>query len=255
MKLEKIINFLNEEYPIESAYLEDYIGMQLKGKDEITTVYVTLDITLKVIEEAINKKVDLIIAHHPLFYGEKEELIKKDLILKSKVDLLKKLNINVYIIHTNADFNPISISYSQALALELENINQIDLNQAVKANLRKEKTLIDFIKYIKNTFDIKNKIRTNIPNNLLPTKKLIIASGAMGDLIYDYKYRDSIFVIGELKYHHWIYANDNNVKVIEIGHQTEDIFVSMIKNYFKSNDYFKELIIIKNKEDHVYRTI
>lgn len=255
MKLEKIIEILEKEYPSESAYSEDYIGLQLKGKEEVKNIYITLDITMKVIEETLNKNIDLIISHHPLFFGDKEKLIEKDFLLKSKVNLLKKKNISVFVIHTNADFNPNSIAFSQALGLELENIEQINLNQAVTANLNKKKTLKEFIQYIKNTFDIKDKLRTNIFNDYLFIKNLIVASGAMGDLIYEHKYKDYVFIIGELKYHHWVYANDNNIKIIEIGHQTEDVFIYMIKNYLKENDLNKDIKIIINREEHFYRTI
>ena len=78
MKKQKLINILEEEFPIMAAYPGDYIGEQIKIKDNIKKILITLDITIDVINQAIINNVDLVISHHPFFFGEKDDLLKKD---------------------------------------------------------------------------------------------------------------------------------------------------------------------------------
>lgn len=255
MKREELIKILQEEYPKEVASEDDFIGLQITGSNEIKKIFITLDMTLGAIEQAIDKKADFIITHHPIFYGEEEELIKKDALLRDKVNLLKKLKINVFVIHTNADFNPVSIAYAQALQLNAIEIQQLNDNLGISASLKEKTSLNQLIKIIKRTFNINNYIRSNIYNDELKIDKIIIGSGAAGDLLYNPKLKNNIFLIGEMKYHNWIFANDNNIKVIEIGHKTEEIFTELVENFLKEENVNSISGIYIYKDENVYRTI
>ena len=62
--LEKIAPLhLQESYDNSGLQVGDYNG-------EVKGVLVSLDVTLEVIEDAINQKCNLIIAHHPVIFGE-----------------------------------------------------------------------------------------------------------------------------------------------------------------------------------------
>lgn len=84
---------------------EDYDNSGLligNNNDEINQVLICLDVTPKVIEEAINTKSDLIIAHHPvIFKGLKR--INKDSLVEEVVYKAIKNDIAIYAIHTNLD--------------------------------------------------------------------------------------------------------------------------------------------------------
>src|SRR5690606_37302195 len=65
-------------------------------------VMVTLDVLESVVDEAINKKVDLIIAHHPLLFKPIRQININD--TKGKIiHKLIKHDITVYAAHTNLD--------------------------------------------------------------------------------------------------------------------------------------------------------
>lgn len=89
--------------PQHFAYDWDHIGLQVGSKNEKTTkVLVTLDVLESVVEEAIEKGANLIVAHHPLLFKP----LKKVDFDSVKGKIVKKLiehNITVYAAHTNLD--------------------------------------------------------------------------------------------------------------------------------------------------------
>ena len=69
MTIKELTDDLEKIAPL--SYQEDYDNCGLIVGDanaEITNVLVSLDVTLEVIEEAISKNCNLIIAHHPVIF-------------------------------------------------------------------------------------------------------------------------------------------------------------------------------------------
>lgn len=93
-----------EEFaPMELAEAGDPVGLQIGTLDKpIKKILVTLDIRPEVVEEAIEKGVDLIFAHHPIMFRAAKNLITDNPQNKMYADLLKH-NIAVYGAHTNLD--------------------------------------------------------------------------------------------------------------------------------------------------------
>ncbi len=103
MKLFQIIRKVEEFYPKHLAMDWDKIGLQLGDENkEVTSILTALEITNEVIEEAKEKKVDLIIAHHPLIFNPISELSYKDAQNKKIIELINS-DIAVYVAHTNID--------------------------------------------------------------------------------------------------------------------------------------------------------
>lgn len=93
-----------EEYcPLWLAEEGDPCGLHIGTLDrEIQRVMMTLDVRPEVVQEAIDKKVDLLIAKHPPIFRPISRLTEDDLQTKMYIDLLRN-NISVYAAHTNMD--------------------------------------------------------------------------------------------------------------------------------------------------------
>ncbi len=253
MKREKIISLLEKEYKPNNAWKEDFIGLQVTGKDEVNNILVTLDITLETISQAINDEIDMIIAHHPLIFGEKEIVVKENIMLKSKLSLIEKANINVFIIHTNIDFGINSLAFSQGEKLMLSEMKTIDNNEAIIGKWEEKfETSVALIEEIKERLKINYQLRTNIIGNKTFTN-IVIGSGAAGEIIYDPSLQDSLFLIGELKWHQWVYANEMNINVLELGHFSENIFKEKTRNFL--NNLIPEIKVLEGIEENGYSSI
>ena len=103
MKAKELIAFLEEKYPKNLAEEWDNVGLLLgDGEKEINRVLFALDVTYKVIDYAIEEKIDMIITHHPLIFKPIKS-IRKEENLGKKIFSLVKAEINVYTLHTNLD--------------------------------------------------------------------------------------------------------------------------------------------------------
>ena len=228
MNREELIEFLNEEYPPIVAMEDDVIGLELTGKEEINKVLVTLDISLDVISQALAEEVDMIISHHPLFWGDAEEILKENPLLKAQVQMLVDKKINVFSIHTNADFAPNSIAFNQALALDTKEIEQTDENHSVIAKLESEMQVKDLVNLIRERLNLDYSFRTNAELTDY-IEELHIASGASGELASSELNMNRLFIVGEMKHHEWVEANNVGHKILEIGHFSERVFKYMIQ--------------------------
>lgn len=122
MIIKELTDYLEKIAPL--SYQEDYDNCGLIVGDsntEITNVLVSLDVTLEVIDEAISKNCNLIVAHHPLIFRGLKKLNGKNYIEKSVIKAIKN-DIAIYAIHTNLDNVANGVNFKIAEKLGLKNI-------------------------------------------------------------------------------------------------------------------------------------
>ncbi len=103
----EFIDRLETYCPLFLAEEGDPVGLHIGTLNRpIKRVMMTLDVRPDVVEEAIEKKIDLIIAKHPPIFRSIKRLVTDDFQTKMYADLLKH-DIAVYAAHTNMDIvNP-----------------------------------------------------------------------------------------------------------------------------------------------------
>jgi len=113
---------LFEQFSPKSYALEgDKIGLQIgKLNKPIQHVMITLDVVEEVIDEAIEKKVDLLIAHHPPIFRPLKKLTT-DTTYGRMIEKCIKHDIAVYVAHTNLDVAIGGVNDLLADALQLHN--------------------------------------------------------------------------------------------------------------------------------------
>lgn len=103
MKIKEIISKFEEFAPL--AIQEDYDNSGLNvgnPENEITGVLLSLDVTEEVIDEAINLKCNLIVAHHPLIFSKLKKITGSNYIERTIIKAIKN-DISIYCAHTNLD--------------------------------------------------------------------------------------------------------------------------------------------------------
>lgn len=103
VRLREIINYLEHIAPLRLQESYDNSGLIIGDENmEISSVLVTLDVTEKVLEEAIEKKVQLIVSHHPIVFSGLKKITGKNFVERSIVKAIKN-DIAIYAAHTNLD--------------------------------------------------------------------------------------------------------------------------------------------------------
>ncbi|MFP7444265.1 Nif3-like dinuclear metal center hexameric protein [Bacillus infantis] len=117
----QIISLFEEFSPKNLAMEGDKIGLQIGGlNNKVQNVMIALDVLEEVVDEAIEKNVQLIIAHHPPIFRPLQK-INTDTAPGRIIEKLIKHDISVYAAHTNLDVAEGGVNDLLAEALGLEN--------------------------------------------------------------------------------------------------------------------------------------
>lgn len=103
MHIKDIIEFIENKFPLDLQESYDNCGLTYGHlHNKLKGVLVCLDVTDKIVEEAIEKKCNLIVSHHPvIFQGLKKINLKS---MNSRVlEKCIKNDIALYALHTNLD--------------------------------------------------------------------------------------------------------------------------------------------------------
>lgn len=103
MKILEITSFLETLAPLSLQESYDNAGLLTGNSDwNCTGIINTLDATEAVVMEAIEKKCNLIIAHHPIIFSGLRKITGKNDVEKAIITAIKN-DIAIYAIHTNLD--------------------------------------------------------------------------------------------------------------------------------------------------------
>ncbi len=248
MKIYDIIKEMEELSPIYCAEEWDNIGLLIGNKQsEAKAVLVTLDVTPKVINEAIQKGVNLIISHHPLIFKPLVKITEDDYI-GSMVLKLVRSGISLYSAHTNFDSasgglndilcNMISLRDLEVLSNELHFNEGGTYGIGRVAHISEEITIEKLINKLKTALNIDNVIYTG--DEKRKVSKIAVCTGSGGSLVQDCINKNiDVFITGEIKYHEAQIAVENGVDIIVLGHyESEFIFVKFVAEHLTK--YFSQ---------------
>ena len=216
--------------PLQESW--DNAGLQIGLTEaEVSGALLCLDVTEKVIDEAIAKGCNLVVSHHPLlFRGLKQVSDAND--VQRTVRKAIKADICVISMHTNMDNAQGGVNFKIAERLgatPVGSVSPVDPNERIPmvlAELSQPLQAQAFIALVKERFDVK----CAMCNELLqrPIKKVAICGGA-GDFMLDEaiaKGADA-FITGEMHYHQY-FGHEQQIQICVIGHYESEQFTAEI---------------------------
>ncbi len=220
----QIMDMMEQYAPEELKESYDNVGLLIGDKEcEITNILVTLDCTLKVIDEAIEKGCNLIVTHHPIIF-KKPSNITKDTLLGKKIIKLIKNDINVFASHTNLDstsqgINEIimeKLNFCRSEILEVSSVSSsAGLGRII--TLEKEMSLAELIDLIKDKLNIDKLRFCGEEEQVL--KRVALINGSGQDYISEaIKKGADCIITGDTTYHYVSDCNEENISVIDAGH-------------------------------------
>lgn len=237
IKVNNLIKYLNDIFPQVTAAEWDKVGFQIEevynlpSQDEIYTVVVCLDVTKEVIEKAIELKSNFIISRHPFLFNSLEEELKNPAKRRMR-NLLIEHEIQVFSIHTNYDCsvsqNIIELLSTQFNIKKVEKVGET--NEGYKINLLNDVTLKELVDKMKFIFGRK---QANLTKNIdleKFIKKFYLTTGSGASTMSYLELENEVFITGEAKWDQWLYADQNNIDLITVGHYMENHFIDDIKN-------------------------
>lgn len=223
MDIVKIINLIEDFAPLDLQESWDCCGFQIDSKKkDIKKILLCISVTEQIINQALEKNCDLIVAHHPLFF----------------IPFSFNMGIPIYSAHTNLDRTN---GGTTDTLIDLLDLNCQKIPNANKPHdfvrgieLKEEVSLDNFTKVLKEKLELET-LRVANNYNKQKIKRIIFCSGSGADFLqYANQVDADAFVTGDVKYHT---ALDSDVIIIDVGHfESERPVLKSLEKLFKSLD-------------------
>jgi dinuclear metal center YbgI/SA1388 family protein len=229
MELSKFIKLLELEFPPETAWSEDKIGLQYRSnKSQIKNIYLTLEVNEATINEAIEKQTDVIITFHPLIFKPLSEINSEERIGSLLTQLIKN-DIHLYAIHTNFDSHPEGTSYELCRRLGLEVSNYLEPNENIANRgmgiIAELNESIKLEELLANLTQVCNSpIKYSQPPSLEINKLAILGGSGSSYINVAVEKNCDAIITADVKYHDFHNAS-GKISVIDPGHYEMEQFV------------------------------
>lgn len=242
VKISEIIDRLETFAPIELQEGYDNCGLQVGDRDmSVDKALLCTDVIEAVVDEAIEKNIKLIIAHHPLLFRGLKQITGKSYIERIVCKAIKN-DIAIYCAHTNMDKCYGGVSYKMAEKLNLNNVMPLVADEKdSKTGLGCIGELVEpidakeLLMKIKLIFNVKTIRHTKLLSHKI--KKIALCGGAGAEFasIAASKGAD-MYITADLKYHDF-FSFDNQTVIADIGHfESEQIIKEIF--YEQLIDFF-----------------
>ncbi len=234
MKIEDIIAVLESFAPKSYQEAYDNTGISTgETKDNCTGVLVSLDCTEDVVQEAIIKKCNLIVSHHPLIFRPIRQILADNGVGKALIRAIKA-GISIYSIHTNLD-NILS-GVNTAIADKLKLINRKVLlakadnpgvGSGMAGDLSEPLSENQILARLKEQFGV--PVIRHSPLTGRTVTRVAVCGGAGSFLIPNaLDEKVGFFVSSDIKYHEFFGAEGKMV-IADIGHfESEQFTIDLI---------------------------
>ncbi|MDA0783994.1 MAG: Nif3-like dinuclear metal center hexameric protein [Bacteroidetes bacterium] len=253
LRIHEIVSAFEAVAPLALQESYDNSGLIVGDRDaEVTRALLCLDCTEAVVDEAIGKGCDIIIAHHPIVFGGLKRFTGGDYVQRTVIKAIQN-NIAIYACHTNLDNvlrGGVNERIAQQLGFDVERVlrpiaadfgsfaNQggfVDsevfrtAGPGVLCNLQKPMNVLDFLQHVKERMGAKVVKYTKCDVEVVG--KVAICGGAGSFLIGDaLRAGADAFITSDVKYHEFFDAQ-GKMLLCDIGHyESEKYTIDLFSN-------------------------
>lgn len=238
MKCREIIEHIEKTYPLSAALDFDNVGLLAGNTEkEVKRIYLALDATTEVIQNACEWHADLLITHHPLIFSPLKRVTNEDFVGRRVMQLIRN-DISYYAMHTNYDVLGMAKLIGGALGLQETQTLDVTMDTDGQeegigkiAILPKEMTLKECCEYVKQRLHLESvgvfgDLETNV-------KRLAVSPGSGKSAIRPALQKGAdVLVTGDIGHHEGLDAWEQGLAVIDAGHYgTEYLFMEDLKAY------------------------
>jgi len=228
MTVQDIASVIEEFAPLPLQEDYDNAGLQVGFRDRhVSAVLLCLDVTDEVLEEAIRRKCDMIVSHHPLIFRGLKNLTGADDTQRIVIRALEA-GVAIYSAHTNLDSTWNGVSHEMAHMLGVTGIEVLSPRAGdPRAGLGvigdiEPTPKLEFLRKVKEKFGVK-ALRYSTQSPALVIKRVALCGGSGASMISDaIRAGADLYVTGDVKYHDFTtYGLD--MVIADIGHYESEL--------------------------------
>ena len=256
MNIKEVVTTLESFAPLPLQESYDNAGLQVGlTATEVSGVLLCLDVTEKVIDEAVATGCNLIVAHHPLLFRGLKQI--SDVTQSERcVTLALKKDIAIYAMHTNLDNAEGGVNYEIAHRLGLENIKFLQPNaqgggSGVIGSLPTELSARAFLQLVKKEFGVECLMHNELLKR--PIKTVALCGGA-GDFLLEEAVRQhaDAFLTGEMHYHVYM-GMEQAIQIVVAGHyQTEQYTKDLVARILRKQCEGLNIVVSQVSTNPIY---
>lgn len=253
-----IIQVIETTYPKHAALEWDNVGLLVGRTDKaVKRIYVALDATDDIIDDAISKNVDMLITHHPLLFTPLKTITDEHFISNRVVKLLQH-DISYYAMHTNYDVLGMADLSGNILGLSNMEVLEVTDDEAgigigKVGMLPMKMTVAECCELVKERFCLETVKVFGDVNKIVERVAVSPGSGkGMADIAL--AKQAEVLITGDISHHEGIDAVAQGIVIIDAGHYgLEHIFVDDIVAYL--NKHFSDIMIQNCEHIHPFQVI
>lgn len=262
MTARELIQKIEERFPLDKAAQWDNPGLQAGRKNkEVKKVYVALDATMEVIDEAVRWGADMIVTHHPVTMDGIKSITSETLKGRKYFELISH-DICCYASHTNYDILEMAEAAGNMMKLQKPEILEITGVDGMTAqyigfgrvgSLVRPVTLRECGELVKTIFRLDNvKIFGDLDQVI---QRVAISPGSGKSMIGPaLRAKAQVLITGDIGHHEGIDAVDEKLAVIDAGHYgLEHIFIDRMAEFIQKEG--RELEIKKAQTGSPFEVI
>ena len=253
-----IIAVIECTYPKHAALEWDNVGLLVgRTEKEVKKIYVALDATDEVIDEAIASGADMLITHHPLIFSPLKKVTDEHFIGNRVVKLLQH-DVSYYAMHTNYDVLGMAELSGEILGLcngDVFEVTDEECHIGIGriGSLEQDMSLEECCKLVKDAFGIPT---VKLFGDKKMTVKRVAISPGSGKKMTDTALQKGadVLITGDIDHHEGIDAVAQGLAIIDAGHYgLEHIFIKDMVEYLER--YTNDVVIEKAEIIHPFQVI
>lgn len=220
VRVKEILSKLENVAPYELAEHWDNVGLLVGDPEqEVTGVLCALDITLDVVEEAIERGCQLIVAHHPVIFTSVNRVTTDTVTGRILIHMIRN-HISGICMHTNMDCAEAGVNDLLAASLGLTDVVNMEAGDNKMlgrvGNLPQAMTLKEFAQHVKASLGA-GGVRVADGGHMVT--RVAVGGGACGKLMdFAVAKGADTFVIGDSSYDLMQRAHDIGLNLVDAGH-------------------------------------
>ncbi len=232
VKLHDIFDAISELAPVDMKLGDDNVGLLVGSwEDEVERVLVALDITSDVIEEGKRLGADLIVSHHPMFFGLRA-LSDSDT-TGARALALARSGMSAICMHTNLDVAPGGVNDALCAALGIEDAEPFGAEACGRVGYVPEQGLFDFMAHVKAALRADGLRYVDAGR---PVCRVAVLGGAGGgNMTEAFEAGADTYVTADVKHHQFLDARELGMNLIDAGHfSTENVVVPVLRELLEN---------------------
>jgi dinuclear metal center YbgI/SA1388 family protein len=222
---------LYQAYPKTDALADDRFGLQVGDRAAIVTrIAIALDQTVPMVEAAAQAGCNLLVTHHPAFWMAPTSFIEAPSCASADGATVYKAaqkGVSLLAMHTNVDcapsaasmlLEPVGLQYDAPLrAHGTGSLGQL-------AEPAGDRTYIE-LKELASSYKQKfGRVAKVWGDPTKPIFKAAACSGGASEVVEEVvQAQVDCFITGELRHHEALYLQDENIALIELGHDVSEL--------------------------------